>query len=97
MSRFPPELSVLRTVKMTRTAYAQLVGQKFHPPKIFGKPTAKEGTDAWRWQDVGMKVVSLSLSGSKAIFSLEPRHVALRCCIKKVKVEQMYQATRLRR
>ena len=61
MSRFPPEPSVLRTVKMTRTAYAQLVSQKFHPPKIFGKPTAKEGTDEWRWRDIGMKIVSFAI------------------------------------
>ncbi|KAF7339752.1 SGT1-domain-containing protein [Mycena sanguinolenta] len=56
MARFPPEPSVLRTVKMTRTAYAQLLGQKFFPPKVFGKWKANEGTDEWRWRDVGMKI-----------------------------------------
>ncbi|KAH9922003.1 SGT1 protein-domain-containing protein [Epithele typhae] len=48
MSRFSPEPAVLASVKMSRTAYAQLQGQKFHPPKVFG-----------RWQserDVGMKI-----------------------------------------
>lgn len=58
MSRFPPQPSVLRAVKMTRTAYAQLSGQKFHPPKIFGSWPEKEGTREWRWRDVGMKIVS---------------------------------------
>ncbi|KAF8213416.1 SGT1 protein-domain-containing protein [Mycena galopus ATCC 62051] len=56
MARFPPEPSVLATVKMTRTAYAQLLGQKFFPPKVFGQWKAKEGTDEWRWRDVGMKI-----------------------------------------
>ncbi|KAJ7655173.1 SGT1 protein-domain-containing protein [Mycena polygramma] len=56
MSRFPPEPNVLRTVKMTRTAYAQLLGQKFFPPKVFGQWKANEGSDEWRWRDVGMKI-----------------------------------------
>ncbi|ETW87564.1 hypothetical protein HETIRDRAFT_469700 [Heterobasidion irregulare TC 32-1] len=56
MSRFPPQPSVLRTVKMTRTAYAQLVGQKFYPPKIFGQWHENEGSNEWRWRDVGMKI-----------------------------------------
>ncbi|KAF5384722.1 hypothetical protein D9757_006218 [Collybiopsis confluens] len=55
MSRFPPHTFVLTTVKMTRTAYAQLVGQKFYPPKIFGRWNEREGTGEWRWRDVGMK------------------------------------------
>lgn len=58
MARFPPEPSVLVSVKMTRTAYAQLVGQKFHPPKVFGRWIEKEGSKEWRWRDVGMKIVS---------------------------------------
>ncbi|KAF9519810.1 hypothetical protein BS47DRAFT_997934 [Hydnum rufescens UP504] len=33
MARFPPQTSVLTTVRMTRPAYAQLMGQKFHPPR----------------------------------------------------------------
>ncbi|KDQ30495.1 hypothetical protein PLEOSDRAFT_1062522 [Pleurotus ostreatus PC15] len=56
MSRFPPESSVLTLVKMTRTAYAQLVGQKFYPPKIFGRWNEKEGTPERRWREVGMKL-----------------------------------------
>ncbi|KAJ7169523.1 SGT1 protein-domain-containing protein [Mycena filopes] len=56
MARFPPEPCVLSTVKMTRTAYAQLLGQKFFPPKVFGQWKADEGSDEWRWRDVGMKI-----------------------------------------
>ena len=57
MSRFPPKPEALAHVKMTRTAYAQLLGQKFFPPKIFSHWTEKEGTNQWRWRDVGMKIV----------------------------------------
>ncbi|KAI0728590.1 SGT1 protein-domain-containing protein [Fomitopsis betulina] len=56
MSRFPPEPSVLSVVKMTRAAYAQLVGQKFYPPKVFGRWQEQEGTKEWRWHDIGMKI-----------------------------------------
>ncbi|PPQ69622.1 hypothetical protein CVT25_013705 [Psilocybe cyanescens] len=56
MSRFPPTPSTLTSVKMTRTAYAQLVGQKFFPPKIFGHLKDQDGTDEWRWREVGMKI-----------------------------------------
>ncbi|KIJ45573.1 hypothetical protein M422DRAFT_166272 [Sphaerobolus stellatus SS14] len=56
MARFTPEPSVLTTVTMTRTAYAQLVGQKFHPPRIFGQWKEKEGTPEWRRKDLGMKI-----------------------------------------
>ena len=58
MARFPPRPNVLCRVKMTRTAYAQLLGQKFYPPKIFGNFKEREGTAAWRWRDVGMKLVN---------------------------------------
>jgi hypothetical protein len=61
MLRFPPDSSVLQPVKMTRTAYAQLLGQKFFPPKIFGRWQEKEGTREWRWRDVGMKIVRIFL------------------------------------
>lgn len=57
MSRFPPQPDVLRPVKMTRTAYAQLRGQKFHPPKIFGRWSEREESVEWRRRDVGMKIV----------------------------------------
>ncbi|TDL28785.1 SGT1-domain-containing protein [Rickenella mellea] len=56
MSRFPPSNLVLTTVKLTRPGYAQLVGQKFHPPKIFGEFKERTGTPAWRWRDTGMKI-----------------------------------------
>ncbi|KAH9853055.1 SGT1 protein-domain-containing protein [Lenzites betulinus] len=56
MARFPPEPATLTTVRMTRTAYAQLVGQKFHPPKVFGRWAERDGSKEWRWKDVGMKI-----------------------------------------
>ncbi|KAG1755004.1 SGT1 protein-domain-containing protein [Suillus paluster] len=56
MTRFPPHSAVLTTIKMTKPAYAQLVGQKFFPPKIFGYFKEREGSDAWRWRDIGMKL-----------------------------------------
>ncbi|KAI4520500.1 SGT1-domain-containing protein [Schizophyllum commune Loenen D] len=56
MARFPPQTSVLTTVRMTRTAYAQLVGQKFFPPKVFGQWKEPEGSNELRWKDVGMKI-----------------------------------------
>ncbi|KAL4068293.1 SGT1 protein-domain-containing protein [Scleroderma yunnanense] len=56
MTRFPPRPNVLRNVKITRTAYAQLMGQKFYPPTIFGTFEEPEGTDTWRWRDIGMKL-----------------------------------------
>ncbi|EAU93414.2 hypothetical protein CC1G_04393 [Coprinopsis cinerea okayama7 len=56
MTRFPPPTTALHTVTLTRTAYAQLQGQKFHPPKVFGRWEEREGTREWRWRDVGMKI-----------------------------------------
>ncbi|PBL00901.1 SGT1-domain-containing protein [Armillaria gallica] len=56
MSRFSPSTSVVSTVKMTRTAYAQLTGQKFFPPKVFGRWSESEGSKEWRWKDTGMKI-----------------------------------------
>ncbi|KAF9535493.1 SGT1 protein-domain-containing protein [Crepidotus variabilis] len=56
MSRFPPNTSVLASVRMTRTAYAQLSGQRFFPPKIFGQWKELEGSNQWRWKDIGMKI-----------------------------------------
>lgn len=46
---------------MTRTAYAQLMGQNFHPPKVFGQWKEKEGSSEWRWRDIGMKIVGASV------------------------------------
>jgi hypothetical protein len=57
MSRFSPNAVVLTTVRMTRVAYAQMVGQKFHPPKIWGYWNEAENTKEWRWRDIGMKLV----------------------------------------
>jgi hypothetical protein len=57
MERFPPNTSVLHTIEMTRTAYAQLLGQNFHRPKVFGHWKEEEGSREWRWRDIGMKVV----------------------------------------
>jgi hypothetical protein len=62
MGRFSPTSSILATIKMTRTAYAQLMGQKFFPPKVFGSWKEKEGTSEWRWKDIGMKTVGTFLS-----------------------------------
>jgi SGT1 protein len=62
MARFSPDSPVLATVTMTRTAYAQLMGQKFHPTKAFGQFKEKEGSPEWRWRDIGMKIVSISVS-----------------------------------
>lgn len=59
MTRFPPVPNVLTSVRMTRTAYAQLLGQKFHPPKVFGQFRERENTKEWRWRDIGMKIVRL--------------------------------------
>ena len=58
MAKFPPEPSTKMTVKLTRTAYAQLVGQKFYPPKIFGRWTELEDSPEYKMKDIGMKIVS---------------------------------------
>ncbi len=73
---------------MTRTAYAQLVGQKFYPPKIFPRWSEAEGTSEWRWRDVGMKIVSSQLYNLLAYDLVRfKRHVALRCYIRKAKAD----------
>lgn len=69
MNRFPPNTSILTSVKMTRTAYAQLVGQKFFPPKVFGNWREPEDTKEWKWRDVGMKIVCIHLALSMNISS----------------------------
>ncbi|CAE6425535.1 hypothetical protein ACGC1H_004786 [Rhizoctonia solani] len=56
MTRFPPKPDVLRVVSMTRPAYAQLAGQVFHPPKIFGIWQESQGSPESRWRDIGMKI-----------------------------------------
>ena len=57
MARFPPEPSAKMTVKLTRAAYAQLMGQKFYPPKIFGRWTEPEDSLEYKVKDLGMKIV----------------------------------------
>jgi hypothetical protein len=59
MARFPPQPCILWTIRLTRTAYAQLVGQKFYPPRVFGRWQEKEGTSQWKWKDLGLKIVSV--------------------------------------
>ena len=59
MARFAPQPCLLRTVRLTRTAYAQLVGQKFYPPRIFGLWQEEERSPQWRWKDLGMKIVNV--------------------------------------
>jgi hypothetical protein len=54
---------------MTRPAYAQLVGQKFHPPKAFGHWVEKEGTPEWKRKDIGMKIVRASLDNEEDVDS----------------------------
>lgn len=57
MTRFPPSPSVTVTVKMSRTAYAQLCGQRFNAPRVFKRPLGQT-TQEERWWDVGVKIVS---------------------------------------
>lgn len=87
MARFPPEPSALAAVRMTRTAYAQLVGQKFHPPKIFGRWSEKEGSKEWRWRDVGMKIVSVHAVrvAVKVADNRMCRPAASRCCTRRAR------------
>ncbi|EIW67973.1 hypothetical protein TREMEDRAFT_44967 [Tremella mesenterica DSM 1558] len=61
MNHFPPSPSVLTSVLLTRAAYAQLQGQKFHPPRVFGPEwTPREGADAgeMKWRDLGVKIAT---------------------------------------
>ncbi|WVO14827.1 hypothetical protein L204_102466 [Cryptococcus depauperatus] len=68
MTNFPPSTAVLTLTTLTRAAYAQLQGQVFHPPRIFGpewntrepsdgvEATAKKLENERRWRDLGVKV-----------------------------------------
>lgn len=61
MSHFPPAPAVLSSVSMTRAAYAQLQGQVFHPPRVFGPEwTVREDgeADERRWRDLGVKMAT---------------------------------------
>ncbi|KAJ3182658.1 hypothetical protein HDU87_007997 [Geranomyces variabilis] len=54
MTEFSPVTNVMTSVRMNRHQYAQLVGQRFHPPKPFRLPpsTAKD----FKQHDLGMKL-----------------------------------------
>ncbi|TXT05023.1 hypothetical protein VHUM_03843 [Vanrija humicola] len=60
MTHFPPSPSILTSVLMSRAAYAQLQGQVFHPPRVFGPewhvPEGEE--DEHRWRDLGAKIAT---------------------------------------
>jgi hypothetical protein len=62
MNRFPPAPAVLTSVLMTRPAYAQLQGQVFHPPRVFGPEwhvrEGKELDNERRWRDSGVKIAT---------------------------------------
>ena len=42
---------------ISRVAYAQLVGQNFHPPRVFGRWAEKESNPDWKAKNLGMKIV----------------------------------------
>ena len=62
MTHFPPSPAVLSSVLMTRAAYAQLQGQVFHPPRVFGPEwTVREGAELdneRRRRDLGVKIAT---------------------------------------
>lgn len=58
MLNFPPDPSVSAVVEFTKTMYAQLHGQHFYPPKLFGTAPVPEGSKEWKEWDIGMKLVS---------------------------------------
>lgn len=61
MTHFPPSPAVLTPVLMTRAAYAQLQGQVFHPPRVFGAEwhvREDQGDAERRWRDLGVKIAT---------------------------------------
>ena len=62
MTHFPPDRAVLSPVIMTRAAFAQLQGQAFHPPRVFGPEWhVREGSeldDERRWRELGVKIAT---------------------------------------
>ncbi|KAG9306555.1 hypothetical protein G9A89_004752 [Geosiphon pyriformis] len=54
MENFPPSTSITVLVKMTKTLYAQIKSQKFHPPKAFKLPPNTSGK--FKAADLGMKL-----------------------------------------
>lgn len=83
-------------VRMTRVAYAQLVGQKFHPPKIWGHWNERDGTKEWRWRDIGMKLVRITLWPHGITHDWSIRRAGLKCCIKRAKTVQTPQVSPLK-
>lgn len=55
MEKFPPSPSITASVKMTKTLYAQLMNQRFHPPKPFKLPPIS--SDKFKAAELGMKLV----------------------------------------
>lgn len=60
MTHFPPAPAVLAPVVMTRAAYAQLQGQVFHPPRVFGvewhvREDQDNGNER-KYRDLGVKI-----------------------------------------
>lgn len=62
MTHFPPTPTVLSSVLMTRAAYAQLQGQVYHPPRVFGPewhvPEGKDNEAERNWRDLGVKIAT---------------------------------------
>ncbi|CAJ0850227.1 8897_t:CDS:10 [Entrophospora sp. SA101] len=54
MENFPPRSSMTVIVKFTKTLYAQLINQRFHPPKIFIQPPIN--SEKYKAFDLGMKL-----------------------------------------
>lgn len=62
MTHFQPSPSILSSIRLTRAAFAQLQGQVFHPPRVFGPEWhVREGADLEgerRWRDIGVKIAT---------------------------------------
>jgi hypothetical protein len=56
MENFSPQSSITVVVKFTKTLYAQLINQRFHPPKIFIQPPIN--SEKYKAFDLGMKLVN---------------------------------------
>jgi hypothetical protein len=58
MQKFKPEKFVQTEVTFTRCLYAQLVRQKFHPPKVFGSEAVLPPSHPdHKAMDLGVKLV----------------------------------------
>ncbi|RUP48524.1 SGT1 protein-domain-containing protein [Jimgerdemannia flammicorona] len=56
MTKFPPSTSVSSVIRLTRTLYAQLVGQQLHAPKSFKMPPMSD-RKRFKEAELGMKLV----------------------------------------